>query len=191
MRAHENQRGTFLLGLRGTQRAVNRCKIVPILNRLRVPAVRFETQGSIFREGDVGRSGKRDVVVIVEADQFAKLQMTGERRGFRRHAFHQIAVADQRISVMIDDLVAGTIEARREMVFRDRHANGISESLAERAGGRFHARRQSALGMPGRQAAPLAKLFDLFQRQIIAREMTASCTATSTRVRRTGQIDPD
>ena len=88
MRTHENQRGTFPLGLRRTQRAVNRFKIVSILNRLRVPAIRFETPGTIFREGDVGRSGKRDVVVVIEANQFAELQMTSERRGLGRYSFH-------------------------------------------------------------------------------------------------------
>jgi len=76
------------LGLRRTQRAVDRIQIVSILHRLRVPAIRFETPGTSFREGDVGRSGKCDVVVVIETNQFAELQMTSERRSLGRHSFH-------------------------------------------------------------------------------------------------------
>ena len=38
--------------------------------------------------GDVGRSGKCDVVVVIEANQFAELQMASERCGLGRHSFH-------------------------------------------------------------------------------------------------------
>ena len=171
MRAHENQRGTFPLGLRHSQRAVNRCKIVSILHGLRVPAIRFETQGTIFREGDVSRGGKRDVVVVIKAEQLAKPQMTRERRGLGRDAFHQIAVADQHIRVMIDDLMSRSVVVCGEISFRDGDADAIGESLTERTGRRLDSRRQSALRMSRRLAAPLAKLFDLLQGQIVAREM--------------------
>ncbi len=171
MRAHENQRGTFPLGLRCPQCAVNRCKIVSILNGLRVPAIRFEALGAIFREGDVGRSGKRDVVVVIEADQLAEPQMTRERRGLGRYAFHQIAVADQHISVMIHDLVFRTVVVCGEIGFCDGQTDAIGEALAQRTGRCLHPRRQSALGMSRTFAAPLAKLFDLFQRQIVTRQM--------------------
>src|ERR1051326_7565727 len=157
MRAYQNQRRTLLLAFRRTQRAFNRRQIIPILNCLSVPSVRFETQGTIFRERNVSPSGKRDVVVIVEEDQFAELQMTRERRGLRRNAFHQIAVAYQRISIMIDNLVTWAVVARGEIVFRDRHADTISESLTERTGRCLHSRRQSAFRMSGSLASPLAK----------------------------------
>jgi hypothetical protein len=88
MRTHEDQRGTFHLGLRRTQRAVNRFEIVSILNRLRVPAIRFETPDTVFRKGDMGRSRKRDMIVVIKADQFAELQMTSERGGLGRYSFH-------------------------------------------------------------------------------------------------------
>ena len=69
-----------------------------------------------------------------------------------------------RCPVMIDDLVTWAVVARGQMTFRDRHADAIGESLAKRAGGGLDTRRQAALGMTGRDAAPLAELFDLFQR---------------------------
>ena len=51
MRADENQRRTILLGLRCTDRTINRAQVVSVLNRLGVPAIRFEAPGPIFREG--------------------------------------------------------------------------------------------------------------------------------------------
>ncbi len=54
------------------------------------------------------------------------------------------------------------------MRFRNRHAHAVAESLAERAGGGFDARRQAALRVTWRNAAPLAELLDLLKRQIIA-----------------------
>ena len=72
---------------------------------------------------------------------------------------------------MIDDLMTLTVEVRREIVFRDRDANAIGESLSEWTGRRLHARCQSAFGMSWCDTAPLAELFDLFQRQIVTRQM--------------------
>src|ERR1019366_9988278 len=72
---------------------------------------------------------------------------------------------------MNDDLMSRTIVAFGEMVFRDSHADAIGESLAKRAGGRLHPRRHSALGVSRTLTPPLAELLDLFQRQIVARQM--------------------
>ena len=48
-------------------------------------------------------------------------------------AFHQVAVADDRVGVVVDDLVAVAVVARGELRFGDRHADGVGEALA-RAG---------------------------------------------------------
>src|ERR1039458_4033938 len=73
--------------------------------------------------------------------------------------------------MMIDDLVSRSVVVCRQMVFCDRHADGIGKSLTEGTGRRFHTRRHSALRMSRSLAAPLPKLFDLFQRQIVAGQM--------------------
>ena len=69
---------------------------------------------------------------------------------------------------MIDDLEPRPIVTRRKLRFRNRHSYTVAESLPERAGGGFDARRQTTLRMSGRNAAPLAELFDLVKREIIA-----------------------
>ena len=66
------------------------------------------------------------------------LQMPGERDRFLADAFHQVAVGGEHIGVVIDDVAPNSA---REMPFGDRHADGVGEALAERAGGGLDARR--------------------------------------------------
>ena len=68
----------------------------------RVPAISFKTLRHVFAESEIGKAFDRHVVVVVEIDQFAEFQMAGERRRFRSHAFHQIAVGNNCVDVMID-----------------------------------------------------------------------------------------
>ena len=75
------------------------------------------------------------------------------------------------VRIMIHEVMPQAVVARGEMAFRDGHADAIGKSLAERTGGGFHDGGHAALGMTGREAAPLAKPFDLFERQMIARKI--------------------
>src|SRR4030095_16381762 len=53
------------------------------------------------------------------------------------------------------------------MSLSDRHADAVTEPLTKRTGCRFHAGRHPAFGMAGGAAFPLAKLFDLFERNVV------------------------
>ena len=72
---------------------------------------------------------------------------------------------------MIHHAVSRAIVPGAKMVFSNGQADGIRESLSERAGCGLHARCQPAFRMPRTLAAPLAKLFDLFQGQIVTGQM--------------------
>jgi hypothetical protein len=74
-------------------------------------------------------------------------------------------------SVVVDDLVARPVEARGQVRLGDRHADGIADALAERPRRRLDALGQVALGMARREAAPLAELLDLLDRQVVARQV--------------------
>ena len=169
--ANENQRRTLGFAPCRPQSQVDRLHIISVLHRLRMPTIRLKAPRVIFVTGDVRTCGQRHMVVIEEVDQFAEFQLPGERRRLGRHALHQISVAYQPVSEMINDLEVRPVVTGREMGFGDRHADAIAESLSERARGGFHTRCQAALGMTGRNAAPLAELFDLVKRQIVAGEV--------------------
>src|ERR1700758_1261592 len=95
--------------------------------------------------------------------------MSCERCRLRGDTLHQIAVARDRIREVIDDLEALTVVTRCQVSFRDRHADAVRKSLPERTRRHFDSRRESALRMTGRDAAPLTKLLDLLKRKIVPR----------------------
>ena len=95
-----------------------------------LPAVSLEALPAVFGEGDIGGAFNGDVVVVVEVDQLAQLHVAGQRGGFGCHAFHQVAVGDDGIRIMIDDVVAGAVENGRQMGLGDSHADAVGESLA-------------------------------------------------------------
>ena len=145
-------------------RSVNRIGIVAIDVRNHVPAVSLETLRRVVREPALHFAVDGNAVVVVEANQLAQAQRTGERAGLMRNTFHQTTVAEENVSVVIDDVVAGPVEFRSEQFFRDRHADRIGQSLAKRAGGGFHARRHAVFGMAGGFRVQLAKLLDFTDR---------------------------
>src|SRR6266511_4753028 len=53
------------------------------------------------------------------------------------------------------------------MSFGDRHADAVAEALTKRTGCCFHTGRHPAFGMAGGAASPLAKLFELFERDLV------------------------
>ena len=133
----------------------------------RGPAGRLEALDLVDVIRQRGRSVDRNAVVVVEHDELAQLQMSAERDRLLADAFHQVAVGGQHISGVIDD---GVAEDRGEMALGDRHADGIGEALAERAGGGLDAGRMAVLGMAGGERAELAEALDLLDRHRLVAE---------------------
>src|SRR5580704_19703354 len=94
--------------------------------------------------------------------------MPGQRSGFLCDSFHQVAVAANRVRIVVDDVVPRPVVAGGQPGFRDRHANAITEALSERSRGYFHAGGMSSLRVSGRLAAPLSEMLDLLHRKIVA-----------------------
>jgi hypothetical protein len=106
-----------------------------------VPAVGFEALRRVVGEPAFDVAVDRDAVVVPEGDQLAEAEGAGQRAGFVRDAFHQAAVAEEHVGVVIDDLVAGLVELGGQHLFGQREADGVGDALAERAGGGFDAGR--------------------------------------------------
>ena len=86
--------------------------------------------------------------------ELVELEMAGERDRLLADPFHQVAVGGEHIGRMIDGVVA---EFGGEMPLGDRHADGVGETLAERAGGGLDARRDEIFRMARRHRAELAE----------------------------------
>ena len=90
--------------------------------------------------------------------------MAGERRRLRADAFHQAAVAANRVDVVVEEVEARLVVAAGEPLARDRHADAGGDALAQRAGGRLDAGDPVIFRMARRLAAELAEMPDVVER---------------------------
>ena len=68
---------------------------------------------------------------------------------------------------MVDNLLIGSIENSRQMTLRHGHAHRVAESLPQGARSGLHAGGMAVFGMAGGFAAPLAKVFNIFQTDLV------------------------
>ena len=133
-----------------------------------VPAVGLETLRRVVGEPAFDMAVDGDAIVVPEGDQLAQAKGAGERAGLVRDAFHQAAVAEKGVGVVIDDLVAGPVELGGQHLLGERHADRIGDALAERAGGRFDADCNAIFRVPGGLRVKLAEVLQVVDREIVA-----------------------
>ena len=99
----------------------------------------------------------RDIIVIVEGDQLAELHRARERTGFVRNPFHQTAITQEHIGVVVNNLMAFTVELASQCALCNRHTYSVSNTLPERTRRRLNTRRITILGMTRRLGMQLAE----------------------------------
>ena len=87
--------------------------------------------------------------------------MPGQRARLGRDALLHVAVGGDREGVVVDDVVAVAVEARREHPLGQRHPDRMRDALSQRAGGHFDPREVVVLRVPGRPRPELAELHDV------------------------------
>ena len=90
--------------------------------------------------------------------------MPSKRSRFARNAFHQIAIAADRVDVEIKNVEARAIEILTQPLAGNRHSNAVAGALSQRSGGGLHSRRQVGFGMSWSPAVNLPEALDLFHR---------------------------
>ena len=158
--------------LRLDQGGFHRGRVVAIHIRNHMPAVGGEARRRIVGEPAFDMAVDRDAVVIVEGDQLGQTQRSGQRAGLVADALHHAAITQERIGVVVNDVVTGVlifaVEFRGQQLLGQRHAHGIGDALAQWTGGGFHARRHAHFGVTGGLAVQLAETLDLRHRQVVA-----------------------
>ena len=152
-------------------RTPDRLRVVPVDGADHLPAVGLEAPRGVVGEPALDLAVDRNAVVIVESDQLAEAERAGQRTGLVRNAFHQAAVAEEGIGMVVDDLKARPVEGRRQMTLGEGEADRIGDALAQRAGRRLDTEACVALGMAGRMRAHLPEMLDVLDRQRIAGQM--------------------
>ncbi len=168
---YDDERGVLRIRFGASNRLGNRFRILTVGNLLHRPAVGFETLTDVFGKREVRAALNRNLVAVIEQNQLAEAKVSRERSGFRSDAFHEAAVAGERVGVVIDNRESFAIELGRQTRFRHRHADRGCDALPQRAGRGFHAVRMAELRMSRRFAAPLTEALEFFHRQAVAKEV--------------------
>ena len=157
--------GRSLVSRKICEGALQHVQIVGVAHPGHVPAVRHEPLGNVLAEGQRRVPLDGDVVVVVDPAEVREAEMSGQRGGLVRDAFHHVAVAAQSVDVEVDQVLeSGLVEVRRQEALGHGHAHGVGNALAERSGRGLDPGRQPVFGMSGALAVQLAKLLHVLQR---------------------------
>jgi hypothetical protein len=135
-----------------------------------VPAVGVEAGQHVLapRQRRVALDG--DVVVVEDADQAAQSLVAGQAGRLGGDALLQVAVRAEDVGRAVEDPGALSVPHSSGVPVGDRHADGVAEALAQRAGGGLHAWRVAVLGVTRRAALVLAERLQVVERQRVAGE---------------------
>src|SRR5262249_28917070 len=97
-------------------------KIVGITHTNHVPSVGQEPPSDILGERDIRLAFDGDVVVVVDPAQVVELEVSRQRRGLARNAFHHATVAAQGVDPIAEQFKAWFVVSCREPLFGDCHS---------------------------------------------------------------------
>jgi len=78
------------------------------------------------------------MVVIVDSDEVAELQVTSHTGGLACDTFHCTSVAEEAVGVVAEELKVGLVECSSDVLLCNRKTNGIGETLTEGSGGHLN-----------------------------------------------------
>lgn len=76
-----------------------------------------------------------DVVVIVDGNQLAQLQVTGLGSSLGGDTLHSTSITEVGVGEVVEELKIGLVEAGSVVSFSHGETDSVGEALAERAGG--------------------------------------------------------
>ena len=166
-----DKRGACRIGLGLIDRLGDRLRImaINILNDL--PAIGAKTRWRVIGKPTLNIAVDRNAVVIPKSRQFAQTQGARERASLMGNPLHQAPITQKNISTVINDGMAVSVELCRKHFLCQSHTHAIGNALAQWSGSGFYPRRVAILGMAWRARMQLAKILQLFGRQIVPGQM--------------------
>ncbi|MNZ78871.1 hypothetical protein D3C78_974610 [compost metagenome] len=136
-----------------------------------LPVVGFETLRRVVGEPAFDFAVDGDAVVIVEGDQLAQAQGTGQGSDFVGNAFHHATVTQEHIGVVVDDVMTFAVELRAHDFFGKGKTNGVGQTLAERTGGGLDAWGVTELRVARGAAVQLTEGLEVVDGDVIASQV--------------------
>lgn len=109
--------------------------MVAVLDDDDVPAVSLVALGNILSEGNVGVAVNGNVVVVVDSNEVAELEVASQGAGLTGNALHQAAIAEEAVGVVVREGEAGLVEDGGGVSLGHGQTDGIADTLTQRAGG--------------------------------------------------------
>ena len=100
---------------------LGRAVAIDVVNHL--PAVSLESRRGIVGKPTFNVAVDGDSIVVIKGYQFAQAQCARQRADLVGNAFHQAAVPEEGISVVVDNIVTCTVKLGRQHLFRQRHTH--------------------------------------------------------------------
>ena len=181
--------GLVLDGLALLDGLLNALKVVvTVLDPHDVPAVGLEALADVLSEGALGVTvcgmlavselsnfssvlTNGNVVVVVEGDQVAELQVTGSGGSLGGNTLHGAAITEEAVGVVVDKLVAGLVEGTSGLALSHGETDGIGETLAERTSGDLNALGVVGLGVTGGDAVELTEVLEVVEGELVAEQV--------------------
>jgi hypothetical protein len=95
------------------------------------------------------------VVVVVNGNQVAELQVTGHGGGLRGDTLHGTAITEEGVGVVVEQLIAGLVEDTTGVGLGNGETNSVGETLAKRTSGDLNTGGVVGLGVTGGDAVNL------------------------------------
>lgn len=111
------------------------------------------------------------MVVVVESDQVAELEVTGGGGSLGGNTLHGAAITEEAVGVVVDKLVAGLVEGGSGVTLSHGETDGVGETLAERTSGDLNAGGVVGLGVAGGDAVDLTEVLQVVEGELIAEEV--------------------
>lgn len=93
------------------------------------------------------------MVVVVQADQVAKLKMASSTGGLTGNTFHSTSIAEDAVCVVVEQVVSWSVENSGRVSLGNGKANSIGKTLAEGPGCDFDSRGVVSFRMAGSDTA--------------------------------------
>ena len=111
------------------------------------------------------------MIVIVDANQVYKLQMTSKRSSLASNTLHGASIAEEAVGVVVDQVKAILVEDRPSMSLSNSKSDSIAETLTTRACRHLNAECTMPLRMSWCYAIHLAEVFKIFHCDLVAEEV--------------------
>ena len=95
------------------------------------------------------------MVVIVDGNQVAKLEVTSHRGSLAGNTLHSAAITEEHVGVVVEKLEAGLVEDTAGVSLSHCETNSVGETLAKRTSSDLNTGGVVSLGVTGGDAVEL------------------------------------